>query len=157
LAGDILAAGKLLFENNPLSVVCALVCPHEQQCEGHCILGKKGAPIQFSTIEHYISSYYLQTLISTPPVQPEPCHRVAIVGSGPAGITIAILLAHKGYQITMFEANDKIGGVMRYGIPEFRLPKSILDKLKQKLISLGVKIRPNTLIGPNLTLEELFE
>ena len=105
-------------------------------------------------IEHYISDYYLN-FVSTE-VKKNFDKKVAIVGSGPAGITIAIILAAKGYDITIFEGHDKIGGVMRYGIPEFRLPKAILDKLKDKLINMGVKIRPNTLIGSTITVDDLF-
>lgn len=154
LSGNIVNAGEMLFDNNPLSVVCSLVCPHEKQCEGHCILGKKGDPIKVGMVENYISDYYLNYVDTTP--QKKTGKRAAIVGSGPAGITIAILLASKGYDITIFEAHDKIGGVLRYGIPEFRLPKTVLDKLKTKLIEMGIKIRPNTLIGPTITLDDLF-
>jgi len=147
-------AGKRLFDNNPLSVVCSLVCPQENQCEGHCVLGKKGSPVQISTIENYISDYYLN-MKKIKPIK-DPDKKVAIIGSGPAGITIAFLLSLRGYDITIFEAHDKIGGVLRYGIPEFRLPKTILDRLKNSLIDLGIKIRPNTLIGPVLTIDDLF-
>ncbi len=154
LEGSIVDAGEMLFANNPLSVICSLVCPHEKQCEGHCVLGKKGDPIKVGMVENYISDYYLNYVETTP--QKKNGKRVAIVGSGPAGITIAILLAAKGYRITIFEAHDKIGGVLRYGIPKFRLPKTILDKLKDKLIEMGIKIRPNTLIGPTITVDDLF-
>jgi glutamate synthase (NADPH) small chain len=154
LDGNIVEAGEKLFLNNPLSVVCSLVCPHEKQCEGHCILNRKGDPIKFGMVENYISDYYLNYVES--PKVPRSGKKAAIVGSGPAGITIAIILASKGYDITIFEAHDKIGGVLRYGIPEFRLPKSVLDKLKDKLIEMGIKIRPNTLIGPIITVEDLF-
>ncbi len=154
LDGRIKQAGEILFKNNPLSVVCSLVCPHESQCEGNCILRKKSNSIQFSSIEHYISYYYLNVMDLKP--QKQINKKIGIIGSGPAGITIAFLLALKGYQITIFEAHDKIGGILRYGIPEFRLPKDILEKLKQKLIEIGVKIRPNTLIGPIITLDDLF-
>lgn len=154
LEGSIVEAGGMLFDNNPLSVICSLVCPHEKQCEGHCILGKKGDPIKVGMVENYISDYYLNYVDTYP--QKKSGKRVAIVGSGPAGITIAILLAARGYNITIFEAHDKIGGVLRYGIPEFRLPKAVLDKFKNKLIEMGIKIRPNTLIGPNITIDDLF-
>jgi glutamate synthase (NADPH/NADH) small chain len=154
LEGSIVDAGEMLFNNNPLSIVCSLVCPHERQCEGSCVLGKKGDPIKVGAVENYISDYYLNFVDVNPTKNSNK--KVAIVGSGPAGITIAILLASKGYDITIFEAHDKIGGVLRYGIPEFRLPKSILDKLKNKLVEMGVKIRPNTLIGPTITVDDLF-
>ena len=148
-------AGKMLFENNPLTTVCSLVCNHENQCEGHCVLGKKGAPVHFSTIEHYISSTYASQMTKGP--HPSNGIKVAIIGSGPAGITIAIILARYGYQVTIFEGKDKIGGVLRYGIPEFRLPKSVLDDIEYRHLELkGIKIRPNTLIGGALTIEDLF-
>lgn len=154
LDGEIVEAGERLFKNNPLSVVCSLVCPHEKLCEGHCFLTREGNTVQFSSIENYISEYYLN-VEKNKPVK-DPYKKIAIIGSGPAGITIAFLLAFKGYDITIFEAHDKIGGVLRYGIPEFRLPKSILDKLKDNLVNLGVRIRPNTFIGPALTVDDLF-
>ena len=147
-------AGQLLFNNNPLSAVCSLVCPHELQCEGNCVLGQKGKPINISAVEHYVSDFYLNFLNETAPEVKKS--KVAIIGSGPAGITIAFCLASKGYDITIFEAHDKIGGVLQYGIPEFRLPKSILEKLKMKLLHLGIKIRPNTLIGQIITIDDLF-
>jgi glutamate synthase (NADPH/NADH) small chain len=154
LDGEIKSAGETLFNNNPLSIVCSLVCPHEKQCEGHCVLGIKGTPVNFSSIENYISDYYLDGV--TIDCQKDNNKKVAIIGSGPAGITIAIILASRGYDITMFEAHDKIGGVLRYGIPEFRLPKKILDRIKDKLIQMGIKIRPNILIGSVLTVDDLF-
>lgn len=154
LSGQIHTAGQQLFENNPLTLVCSMVCPHEKQCEGNCILGIKSSPVQISSIEHYISDYSHENLQLKPTQYREGS--LAIIGSGPAGITIAFIMAMKGYKVTLFESNEKIGGVLRYGIPEFRLPKSILDRLQGNLIKLGVRIRPNTLIGQNLTLEELF-
>lgn len=154
LDSQISEAGEMLFYNNPLSVVCSLVCPHEKQCEGHCILAKKGNPVHISDIEHYISDYSLDLL----PLKSsqEATGNIGIIGSGPAGITIAFILALKGYSITIFEAHDKIGGVLRYGIPEFRLPKEILDRLKIKLVEMGVVIRPNTIVGPGITVDDLF-
>ncbi len=154
LEGNISSAGEILFKNNPLSVICSLVCPQENQCEGNCILGVKSNPIQISTIENYISDYSLSIMDLKP--EKKLKGNIGIIGSGPAGITIAFVLALKGYSITIFEAHDKIGGVLRYGIPEFRLPKDILERLKDQLLHLGVKIRPNTLIGPVLTIEDLF-
>ncbi|MBW7572409.1 NAD(P)-dependent oxidoreductase [Caproiciproducens faecalis] len=154
LENQLVQAGEMLFQNNPLSLVCSLVCPHEKQCEGACVLGVKQRPVSIGEIEHYISDYYLNLI--TPVVQKEFGKKVAIIGSGPAGITIAILLASRGYDITIFEAHDRIGGVLMYGIPEFRLPKALLVKLEAKLIEMGVKIRPNILIGPVITIDDLF-
>lgn len=154
LQGAMHEAGEQLFQNNPLSIVCSLICPHSRQCEGHCILNKKGNPIQVGMVEHYISEYYLNYVTSAQ--KKDPNKKVGIIGTGPAGITIAFILAAKGYDITLFDAHDKIGGVLRYGIPEFRLPKSILDKIKDKLVAMGVRIRPNTNIGPVITIDNLF-
>jgi len=155
LNGELDAAGKMLFENNPLTTVCALVCNHENQCEGHCVLNKKGAPVHFSSIEQYISSVYSNKMVKGP--APSNGIKVAIIGSGPAGLTIAVILARMGYQVTIFENKDKIGGVLRYGIPEFRLPKTILDDFEMRhLLMKGIKIRPNTTIGSPISVDDLF-
>lgn len=152
--GQIEEAGEMLFDNNPLSVVCSLVCNHENQCQGHCVLGRKGNPVHISSIENYISTTYLERLKFAP--VPKNGKMVGIVGSGPAGITIAITLARRGYDVSIFEAKDKIGGVLRYGIPEFRLPKSILEKYKELMLELGIKIRPNATIGGAISIEDIF-
>ena len=155
LDGHLDDAGRMLFENNPLTTVCSLVCNHENQCEGHCVLGRKGAPVHFSTIENYISSTYSSKMVKGP--APSNGMRVAIIGSGPAGLTIAVILARKGYQVTIFEGKDKIGGVLRYGIPEFRLPKSILDDFEYRHLRLkDIKVRPNTTIGGAIGIDDLF-
>ena len=148
-------AGKMLFENNPLTTVCSLVCNHEKQCEGHCVLGRKGAPVHFSTIESYISTTYANKMTQGP--APSNGMRAAIIGSGPAGLTIAVILARYGYDVTIFEGKDKVGGVLRYGIPEFRLPKSVLDDFKYRHLDLkGIKFRPNTHIGGAIGIDDLF-
>ncbi|MCF0148021.1 MAG: NAD(P)-dependent oxidoreductase [Clostridium sp.] len=152
--GQIAKAGEILFKNNPLSLVCSIVCPHEDQCTGNCIRGIKDESVRFCDIETHISKYYLENVRLEK--EAELDERVAIIGGGPAGITIAFILAQKGYKVTLFDSHDKIGGVLRYGIPEFRLPKSIIDHYEERLIELGVKIRPNTLVGPVLTLDKLF-
>ena len=148
-------AGKILFENNPLTTICSLVCNHEKQCEGNCVLNRKGAPVHFSAIESYISNAYAPKMVKGP--AESNGQKVAIVGSGPAGLTIAIILARYGYQVTIFESKDKIGGVLRYGIPEFRLPKSVLDDLQYRHLELkGIKIRPNIRIGDAIGIDDLF-
>jgi glutamate synthase (NADPH/NADH) small chain len=154
LSGNINDAGEMIFENNPLSLVCSLICNHESQCEGHCILKNKSTPVHISSIEHYISDTYFEKLELN--IAPKNGMRAAVIGSGPAGITIAILLARRGYDITIFESRDKIGGVLRYGIPEFRLPKSILERYKKLLLSIGIKIRPNTSIGSVISIDDMF-
>ncbi|MDQ0363216.1 NAD(P)-dependent oxidoreductase [Breznakia pachnodae] len=148
------AAGEVLFKNNPLSIVCSLVCNHEQQCEGNCVLNRKDVPIQFSDIENYISDTYFDKMVI--PIQPSNNKKVAIIGSGPAGITISLILAQLGYNVTIFESRSELGGVLRYGIPEFRLPKSILERYHKKLLQIGVKIRLNVTIGGTLKIDDLF-
>ena len=152
--GDLNRAGEMVFENNPMSLVCSLVCNHEKQCEGHCIMGKKGQPVHISSIENYISDTVFDKLKIE--CMPKNGKKVAVIGAGPAGITIAILLTKKGYSVTIFDARDKVGGVLQYGIPEFRLPKSILERYKKKLLEIGVKIRPNTAIGTALEIKDLI-
>ena len=154
LQSKIADAGRMLFDNNPLSLVCSYVCPQENQCEGHCVLGAKGPPVQISAIEKYISDYFLN--IYQPAPSTKENGKVAVIGSGPAGITVAFALSKLHYDVTIFEGNDRIGGVLRYGIPDFRLPKTILDRLTDVLVKSGVRIRPNTAIGTNLNVDDLF-
>lgn len=151
---QVMKAGKRLFENNPMSVICAAVCNHEAQCAGHCVLGRKGTPVQFYNIERFISDTYFSRM-KTPPV-PDKGKRVAVIGSGPAGLTVAIILAQNGYGVTIFERKNDIGGMLRYGIPEFRLPNTVIDRYKVLLANLGVQVRLNTTIGGALKIEDLF-
>lgn len=152
--GKLKEAGEVLFKNNPLSLVCSIVCPHEDQCRGYCIKGIKDEPVRFHDIETEISTKYLEEMEieNTTKIK----DRVAIVGGGPAGITIAFILSQKGYKVTLFDAHEKIGGVLRYGIPEYRLPNKMIDKIEERLLDSGVVIRPNTLIGPVITIDKLF-
>ena len=155
LDGKMDEAGEKLFMNNPLSALCSLICPHEKNCMGHCVLGRKGAPIEFHEIENYISTFYLEKA-KLQTQKENNGHLVGIIGAGPAGLTLAIILAEKGYSVTIIDSKDKIGGVLRYGIPEFRLPKRLLDKLLDRMNDLGIKFRPNTLIGPTITIDDMF-
>lgn len=154
LNGEINEAGKMVFENNPLSVVCSIVCNHANQCQGHCVRGIKGEPVEVSTIENFVSSRYLDSLELDR--APSNGIKVAVVGAGPAGITISIKMAQLGYDVTVFESKSKIGGVLRFGIPEFRLPKSIVDRYEVIMRKLGIKIKPNITIGKAFGVEELF-
>ncbi len=147
-------AAEMLFLNNPLSIVCSLVCDHEKQCEGHCVRGIKGSPVHISAIEQYISNSCFERIKLE--MQPSNGMKVGVIGAGPAGITIAVVLAQRGYKVTIFEGRDKLGGVMRYGIPEFRLPKSILDRYAAKLRELGILFRPNFNIGGSVSIHDLF-
>ena len=143
-------AAEILFENNPLSVVCSLVCNHENQCEGHCVRGIKGEPVHFSSIENYISDSCFERLDLS--CAPSNGMKVGVVGAGPAGITIAIILARRGYKVTVFETREKIGGILRYGIPEFRLPKSILDRYYRRMRDMGILFRPNFELGGKVAI-----
>ena len=151
----LMEAGEILFNNNPLSAICSEVCDHAKQCAGHCVLGKKGSPVHFSSIENYISEMYLDRMQIT---KPEIKHdkKVAVIGAGPAGMTVAFILASKGYPVTIFEWKSKIGGVMQYGIPEFRLPKTIIDRYEKRLEEFGIHIRLNATIGSVLMIADLF-
>ena len=154
LGGDIRKAGEILFDNNPLSIICSLVCPHEKHCEGHCVLNKKGTPVNIGGIENYISTYYMDHREFGKPESNG--RKLAIIGSGPAGLSLAMIMALKGYGVTIYEAFDSIGGVLRFGIPDFRLDKCILDMFEEKLVKVGVKIRKNCMIGKTITIDDMF-
>lgn len=153
--GEIEKAGEILFNNNPLSAICAIVCPHEKQCRGNCIRGIKKEPVHFHSIEQEISMKYLENTKFVKPKSNKT--KVAVIGSGPAGLTVAFELAKKGYDVTIFEKNERIGGVLAYGIPEFRLPRELVDLLISRLLELGVKIKINSIVGPVITLNKLFK
>ena len=151
---QLMEAGQKLFENNPLSAVCAIVCNHEKQCAGSCIRGIKETPVHFSSIEAYISDMYLDRMVIEKPERKDK--KAAVIGCGPAGMTVAIKLAQAGYPVTVFEWKGKIGGLLQYGIPEFRLPKSFLDRYQARMEEMGITIRTNTTIGSVLMIDELF-
>ena len=149
----IFEAGEMLFNNNPLSLFCSVICPHEEQCKGHCIKGFKETPVEFPLIEKEVSTEFLSSL----PLDKIDSNdiNVAIIGGGPAGITAAIFLAKNGFKVTIFEAFPKLGGVLRYGIPEFRLPRSYMDTFEKYLLDLGVNIKSNTLFGQVQNIQDL--
>lgn len=150
----LMEAGEMLFANNPMSAVCAIVCNHEKQCAGNCIRGIKDTPVHFSSIEEYISDMYLDRMTVQKPERKDK--KVAVIGGGPAGMTVAIQLAKEGYPVTIFEWKGKIGGLLQYGIPEFRLPKSYLDRYQNRMEEMGITIRTNTTIGSVLMIDELL-
>ncbi|MBQ9414105.1 MAG: FAD-dependent oxidoreductase [Clostridia bacterium] len=154
LNGEIKKAGELLFMNNPLSAVTSVICPHERNCAGHCVLGIKGEPVMFYRIEEYLSRFYLETM-DIPEIKKNGI-KVAVAGAGPAGITMSILLLLHGYDVTLFEAQDNIGGILRYGIPPFRLSRDLLEMYKDIMLRMGLHFRPNTRIGTNIMIEDLF-
>ncbi|NPU84847.1 MAG: NADPH-dependent glutamate synthase [Syntrophaceae bacterium] len=156
--GDFLGAARKLKETNGLPAVCGRVCPQEDQCEKFCILGKKGEPVAIGRLERFAADYERDTNQVVVPEKPAPNgKKIAVVGAGPSGLTIAGDLVKLGYEVTIFEALHKAGGVLVYGIPEFRLPKAIVEAEVDYLRGLGVKIVLNALVGRIKTVDELFE
>ncbi|RKY29936.1 MAG: glutamate synthase (NADPH), homotetrameric [Candidatus Omnitrophota bacterium] len=144
-------------EKNNLAAVCGRVCPQEDQCEVACILNKKGIPINIGALERYAADYELEHRTPQAAARARKSTKVAVVGSGPAGLTCAADLAKMGYSVTLFESLHIPGGVLVYGIPEFRLPKQIVSNEVQYIKSLGVEVKTNSLIGVTLTIEDLFK
>jgi glutamate synthase (NADPH/NADH) small chain len=156
--GNFIGAAKILKETNSLPAVCGRVCPQEDQCEKTCIIGKKGEPVAIGRLERFAADYERNSgKISVPVVAKSNGKKVAIAGAGPAGLTIAGDLIKLGYEVTVFEALHKAGGVLVYGIPEFRLPKAIVEAEVEGLRQLGVKIETNYVIGRTKTIDELLE
>ena len=155
--GDFESAYRIINETSSLPAVCGRVCPQETQCESKCTMGVKFEPVGIGRLERFVADWHNANATERP-VAPEPNgHRVAIVGSGPSGLTCAGDLAKKGYQVSVFEALHTAGGVLVYGIPEFRLPKAIVAKEVETLKALGVDVQTNVVIGKTLTVDELFE
>ena len=155
--GDFEAAYQIITKSSSLPAVCGRVCPQEVQCESKCVRGIKGESVGIGRLERFVADWH-NTFCTDKPQKPESNgHRVAVVGSGPSGLTCAGDLAKKGYEVTVFEALHTAGGVLVYGIPEFRLPKAIVAKEVDTLKALGVKIETNVIIGKTLTVDELFE
>jgi glutamate synthase (NADPH/NADH) small chain len=157
LQKDYVGAVNKIREANYLPAICGRVCPQETQCEELCVLGKKFTPVAIGKLERFVADYEIQHNLFVPPAIPEKRQeKVAIVGSGPAGLTCAAELARAGYQVTIFEALHAVGGVLRYGIPEFRLPKEILDIETERIKALGVQIFTNFVVGRTATIDEFF-
>ena len=155
--GDFEGAYQIITKSSSLPAVCGRVCPQETQCESKCVRGIKGESVGIGRLERFVADWH-NTFCTEEPVRPEPNHhRVAVVGSGPSGLTCAGDLAKQGYEVTVYEALHTAGGVLVYGIPEFRLPKAIVAKEVDTLKKLGVKIDTNVVIGKTLTVDELFE
>jgi len=155
--GDFMGAIHTIKETNSLPAVCGRVCPQETQCEEKCVLNKKGQPIAIGRLERFAADYELsQGDVRVPDIPKPTGKKVAIVGAGPAGLTVAGELAKKGHEVTIFEALHKAGGVLVYGIPEFRLPKAIVQREVDYVGKLGVKIKVDTIIGQTTTVDELF-
>ncbi len=155
--GDFEGAYQVISKNSALPAVCGRVCPQETQCESKCVRGIKGEPVGIGRLERFVADWHNEHSTGKPVVAPANGHRVAIVGSGPSGLTCAGDLARKGYKVTVFEALHTAGGVLVYGIPEFRLPKAIVQKEVDNLSAMGVDVETNMVIGKTLTIDELFE
>ena len=156
--GDINAAAAIIAEDSSLPAVCGRVCPQESQCEGSCILGVKSEPVAIGKLERFVADHTAGTQSVTEPVNVTGGLKVAIVGSGPAGLACASDLAKKGYDVTIFEALHKAGGVLEYGIPEFRLPKdTVLKREIDSVKALGVKIETDVIVGRTVTIDQLMD
>ena len=155
--GDFEGAYQVIHETSSLPAVCGRVCPQETQCESKCVRGIKGEPVGIGRLERFVADWHRDHSDQKPIPAPSNGHKVAIVGSGPSGLTCAGDLAKLGYKVTVFEALHTAGGVLVYGIPEFRLPKAIVQQEVDNLIAMGVDVETNVVIGKTLTVDELFE
>ena len=155
--GDFEAAYQIIAQDSALPAVCGRVCPQETQCESKCVRGIKGEPVGIGRLERFVADWHNANATEKAARPASNGHRVAVIGSGPAGLTCAGDLARKGYEVTVFEALHLAGGVLVYGIPEFRLPKSIVQKEVDGLKDLGVKIETNAVVGRSITIDELME
>ncbi len=155
--GDFEGAYQIIAKSSSLPAVCGRVCPQETQCESKCVRSVKGESVGIGRLERFVADWHNTYCKELPEKPKSNGHKVAIIGSGPSGLTCAGDLAKKGYDVTVYEALHTAGGVLVYGIPEFRLPKSIVQKEVDTLCSLGVKITTNVVIGKTLTIDELFD
>ena len=156
--GNIEEAYKIIGQSSALPAICGRVCPQESQCEGKCIRGIKGDPVSIGKLERFVADYALEHDIKPEGAKEQNGHKVAVIGSGPSGLTCAGDLAKMGYDVTVFEALHELGGVLVYGIPEFRLPKQkVVAKEIEKVKELGVKFETNVVIGKSTTIDQLIE
>ncbi len=155
--GDFEAAYEIITSENALPAICGRVCPQENQCEGKCVRGIKGEPVSIGRLERFVADYHMKHAQKKAFDIAKKGIKVAVVGSGPSGITCAGELAKKGYDVTVFEALHKAGGVLSYGIPEFRLPKDLVAKEIENVTDLGVDLETNVVVGRSITIDELME
>ena len=154
---DMEGAFEILSKSTSLPAVCGRVCPQENQCEGKCVRGIKGEAVGIGRLERFVADYHREHCTDTPEMPEQNGHKVAVIGAGPSGLTVAGDLAKMGYKVTIYEALHLAGGVLVYGIPEFRLPKAIVQKEIDNLKAIGVDVETNMVIGKVLTIDELFE
>ncbi|MDU4961904.1 MAG: NAD(P)-dependent oxidoreductase [Sporomusaceae bacterium] len=154
--GNIGEASAIIARRSSLPAVCGRVCPHEKQCEAHCILTKRGCGVRIGKLERFIADFAAEMGVTAPPDAQPYKGRVAVVGSGPAGLTVAGDLAKQGFSVTIFEGQTEAGGVLMYGIPAFRLSREVVKREIEKITNLGVEIHTGVLVGPDITVDELF-
>lgn len=155
--GEMEEAYRILNQSSSLPAVCGRVCPQEVQCEANCVRGIKGEPVGIGRLERFVADYHMKNGKKDPTIPPKNGHRVAVIGAGPAGLTCAGDLAKIGYEVTIFEALHMAGGVLVYGIPQFRLPKEIVEHEIENLKAIGVLIRTNMIVGKTLSIDDLFD
>lgn len=156
--GNVGDAMRIINEKSNLPAICGRVCPHEKQCQGHCVLNKKNEPIQIGKIEQFIADFDTEMNLTREPLPQKSRGKIAVIGSGPAGLTVAGDLARIGFNVTIFEGQNEPGGVLMYGIPEYRLPKKVVRAEIEKIAALGVNFKCNTLMGEeDNTIDSLFE
>jgi len=154
--GNIGNAMQIINERSNLPAICGRVCPHEKQCEGHCILNKKDNPIRVGKLERFIADFDSDMGLIREKLLPKTRGNVAVIGSGPAGLTVAGDLARQGFNVTIYESEQELGGVLMYGIPHYRLPKDIVKREINKIADLGVTFITNCMIGRDLTVDDMF-
>lgn len=154
--GNIGDAYSIISQKSNLPAICGRVCPHENQCEGHCVLAKTGKGIKIGKIERFIADFEAEAKFAKDAKIVKTEGKVAVIGSGPAGLTVAGDLAKKGYDVTVYETESEPGGVLLYGIPEFRLPKDVVRRTTKKIEELGVKYITNTMVGVDITVNDMF-
>ena len=155
--GNMGDAMRIINEKSNLPAICGRVCPHEKQCQGHCVMNKKGTPIQIGKIEQFIADFDTAMNLTREKLPQKDRGKIAVIGSGPAGLTVAGDLARQGFNVTIFEGQDEPGGVLMYGIPEYRLPKKVVRAEIQKIEALGVNFECNVLVGENsVNVDSLF-
>ncbi|MDE6225242.1 MAG: NAD(P)-binding protein, partial [Muribaculaceae bacterium] len=152
--GNFGEAMDIINIHSNLPAVCSRVCAHERQCEGHCVLGKKGDPLRIGALERFISQFDADINLSRETIPCKDKGRVAVIGSGPAGLTVAGVLARRGYDVEIFEREPQPGGMLMFGIPEYRLPKEVVQNEIEKIAHLGVKINCDVTVGVDMTVDD---
>ena len=155
--GNMGDAMRIINEKSNLPAICGRVCPHEKQCQGHCVLYAKGKGIQIGKLERFVADFDTEMNLIREKLPQKTRGKIAVIGSGPAGLTVAGDLARQGFNVTIFESQSEAGGVLMYGIPEYRLPKAVVTKEVKKIEALGVNFVLNCLVGKDITVDQMFE